>query len=172
MPYILQNTHYWMDFGTLLGMEREGKIIDHDDDVDFSVLNGTFDLEEIKKRCEECGFWLDDSDDKSLLRVRYSNTNYLHSDIWVWQDEQGILTHRFWAKLQSFPKKLITPTQTKKYWGMQFEVPNDIETFLKIRYGEDWMKPHKTSDGWHPEQGKLSNPEEQIKKIREEYNIK
>ena len=153
MPYILSGINYWMDFGTLLGMTREGKIMEHDDDVDFSVLEGSYDLNALKLRAEECGFWLDDAM-PTLLRVRYSKINDLHSDIWVWKNENGILTHRAYAVNQYFDIGLITPVVPQEYFGVEFLVPNDINKFLTVRY-DDWKTPRKASEGWTPDMGKI-----------------
>ena len=40
------NIKYWLDFGTLLGAFREGKIIEHDYDVDIGILHK--DLEKVR----------------------------------------------------------------------------------------------------------------------------
>lgn len=55
IPYIMDGLDYWIDFGTLLGFTRDGKIIDWDDDIDISVKASTFgELErlQVKKRAE------------------------------------------------------------------------------------------------------------------------
>ena len=43
------NFIYWLDSGTLLGLYRDGKLLDNDKDIDISMLNDDKILSFIKK---------------------------------------------------------------------------------------------------------------------------
>lgn len=155
LPMIMEDTHWWIDCGTLLGFYRDGRIIDCDTDVDISVLEKTFNREQFFSNCEKYGFHILEKDKtRDVIRINYSKTNLLHSDVWIWHKRDNKVIRNISTKWDSNEdKKLPQLFMTKgvisnKYIslldslninGIDYPAPHDIEEYLAIFYG-DWDK--------------------------------
>ena len=154
LPMIMEGTHWWLDFGTLLGFYRDGRIIDYDTDVDISVLEETFDREQFFSNCEKYGFYIRENDKtKDIIRINYSKTNLLHSDVWVWRkkdnnqilsklpvkwnsDEDKTIPHGILAK-GVINNSRISTLGFLNINGVEYPTPHDIEEHLILWYN-DW----------------------------------
>lgn len=56
---------------------------------------------------------------------------------WVWK-RSGVKFFR-----ATFPKHYFEKLGTIKFYGMTFNIPSDVENYLKYHYGEDWRTPKK-----------------------------
>jgi phosphorylcholine metabolism protein LicD len=150
IPYILQENNWWLDFGTLLGFHRDGKIIDWDSDLDVGILFEDFykNKLEIENRIKEKGFFLTKVYD-NFYRVNFSDKNHLHCDLFLFKkDKEGIYKTCF--KEYKSKHNEIFPLNKKVFFGTEFNTPNNIELFLETRYGKNWEAPFKRSDGYKP----------------------
>jgi hypothetical protein len=46
------------------------------------------------------------------------------------------------------PKRYFENLGTIKFYGMTFNIPFDVEDYLKYHYGEDWKMPKKKWDSF------------------------
>jgi phosphorylcholine metabolism protein LicD len=148
IPEILENTNWWLDFGTLLGFYRDGKIIDWDSDLDVGILHEDFykNKQEIENKVKNYGFYLTRESD-IFYRINFSSINHLHCDIFLFKEnEKGILRMVF--KEYFSKKNEIFPVLKKNFFGLDFNVPHDIEFFLETRYGKDWRNPISRGNGY------------------------
>ena len=141
-------------FGTLLGLTRDGKPIDNDDDVDFYVNKN--DYLKVRNLLNSIG-----------LTVNYSkwpnNTKYfIHAsgilenieirvDFYFFDsdaDENFLIEKwNFAAKpnnhklILKIPKPLIYPIVKKSYLGSEICVPKHSDIICEFLYGIDWKIP-------------------------------
>ena len=129
------DVHYWIDFGTLLGVTRDQDIIFGDNDVDICMWDTPDNHEKLKKSLAHIAnkYLVTDLLDWGAYRVYGQG---VHVDIYVAKqsdkfleipDSKPILSH------------LILPTRKtwvicnkKKYWC---SVPGNIKEVLETRYG-------------------------------------
>lgn len=134
--------YYWVDFGTLLGLYREGGVILGDNDVDICVIDNkqthTLMTGPVTTRLRDLGYTVT-KETWSAYRV------WMHgvfADIYLTHYEQGTI------KGATGPNSDISSTLVgvpkKMHWkqgGIQVNVPENIEKVLIWRYGEDFMTP-------------------------------
>lgn len=147
LPYILENRAWWLDFGTLLGFYRDGKIIDWDSDLDIGVLYEDFYKNEIeiKKRVQEKGFYFTKISN-NFYRINFSSTNLLHCDLFLFKNKNGVLKTAFDEYFSKHDE--IFPLNKMVILDKEFNVPHDIEYFLKTRYGDSWKTPISRANGY------------------------
>lgn len=84
---------YWLDSGTLLGIIRQGKLLDSDDDIDISILSSESD--EIKKVIEEYNNTGYNERiklyDNEIQKVVLKNQDAPNIDISVFQTDENML---------------------------------------------------------------------------------
>ena len=146
---------YWLDFGGLLGVIREGDMIVGDDDFDISVTTDDFTkvmeyLQTIEHEYDisrdntyrKCG----DIDGKSLMLYKIrpkSNKNLALLDIFFFEELEGGELKSLWTSDDDTHIDVIFPLELffVEKWGFSVNIPNDPVRRLIGKYGEDFMTP-------------------------------
>lgn len=145
----------WISHGTLLGFYRDGNIIEHDTDFDFSVS-----IEDLNpnvfQAIEESGFVIDQvlGDSNRPLQIKFSRRGS-RFDLYVFYKNPitSECKHSLFFRSDSvsaeridyfFPSEVleIRPIENGKFSGLY--CPSNPELFLSAAYGKDWK--HPTSD--------------------------
>lgn len=148
-----EGIEYWIDFGTLLGIYRDNKIIPYDNDIDICIIN--FDNDKIKK-CQDKlkKKYIKLEDEKSWSAYRcWFDISFINSykfgtfgDIYInkisdteYLGATGINSN--------ISKSLIGTPQNYNWEGHILKVPENIHETLVWRYGKDYMTPKKNFKG-------------------------
>jgi len=154
-----ENIKYWIECGLLLGLYREGDMINGDeDDVDISipieyVNQFTNNLSEIKK----LGF--------SIRRINYSKKGIITAialrrisrvDIHIIATKNNIVYFQMYKIKHTiskwgvyvYPSKLFNPLGEIDWNGEKFPCPNNIKEYLIVRYGKDWKINKMKTGEW------------------------
>jgi len=162
---------YCLDGGVLLGFVREGWFLDHDDDVDITLLEQHDHLKRIKQLAYDRGFrkwdgrtpeltkWVPPkrTDGSKKLQFRYEDvlvdivSKRLRDGMAVW----SLYTDTTW---KAVPAEYYQKLGRITIRGVTFSVPKDTEGYLTTRFGADWRTPKvdyvKARDdkayGWTP----------------------
>ena len=143
---LLNNYQYWLDFGSLLGIHRDGDLILHDNDVDLAILNPDWDdlqrhlsvaLPQYSVRLE---YPSDADGDTVFLRV-YCMLGF--ADIFGAAEigNGRLLVDCGHGDSTAIATDLIVPTTTIEWKGTKVNVPRDLEGALHARYGSTWRIP-------------------------------
>lgn len=155
---------YVLEFGTLLGVIREGRLLPWDTDIDISITDDSLSkLIENKRRFWKLGY---------RTRVRYFKKNigtYKIGDIRILKiqtrkfffiKDKGLLDifvlkrdtegHTFVvgespSVLKTIPLKYHDNTSTVNFDGKEYKIPEMYEDYLEYIYG-DWRTPKKDWD--------------------------
>jgi len=134
---------YWVDYGTLLGIVREGDIIRHDTDVDICVVDSPDmhiklrnAMKDIHKKDKGYVFtyhpW-------GAYRISKGLPISYFADIYL----TNKIEDRYVDPTGSLPIDLLGSRQYIEWKGISIRVPEDIHGTLKWRYGDDYMIPRK-----------------------------
>lgn len=140
------NLRYWLDYGSLLGAKRHGFTIPWDDDVDVSMPAKEFDSFEhiiseiISPDIEYKHVW---KNYQSRLVFKKDTGAFL--DIYCYEESDDRLKGRPIFRPASYnrsiPKNVIFPLSTINFEGVDVSVPNDVDTYLRIKYGNYLLLP-------------------------------
>lgn len=152
------NIPYWLDCGTLLGAYRYGGMIPWDDDIDISIFGVDHDnVKKILRTMNPDEYQIQDWSSyrypKTFLKLYIKKTKTLidiyHYDI---DEKARTITYFYsykdsalpdsWKKLElvcviPFPYNDVFPLKKATLDGVSVWVPNQMETFLKAKYGEN-----------------------------------
>lgn len=138
---------HWLEFGTLLGVVREGKLIDHDTDIDFGIFIEDY-SENISNALVKAGF-------KRTHRIELNQGKYgleesfeyrgVSLDLFYFtKTNEGMYCHLFPLKNGSrIARELHTSVNGFKsiQWrGLKLNIPEDEDARLKDTYGDYWVK--------------------------------
>jgi hypothetical protein len=142
---------HWLDWGTLLGAVRTGELIPWDWDGDLGVLAGDMEiLLQLAPEVEEAGHVLESR--KAGLRVRKGTAEGAWVDLYVWQEQNGLLTPQvsledLWPGMvgrERFPPSYLEKPTSVVLHGRRFPAPSPVDRFLaEHRYGPDFMTPRR-----------------------------
>jgi LicD family len=146
---------HWLDWGALLGVVREGRLIPWDADVDFGILQrdeeAVLALEDevaaAGHHLERPGLW---RGHRGVICIRYSKLNRANLDLIIWQARDGMVSPlkgsaEGWPGMSGrivFPERFIAPPGEVSLNGQRLPAPAPVEEFLREhRYGPDWGTP-------------------------------
>lgn len=140
---------FWLDYGTLLGVYRDGKLISYDTDVDVGVLLDDY-TPNIIKTLEKHGFEYERKivvdQGKYAMEQSFSYLN-VKIDIFYYRKEGNkMISHLFpLNENKDFVVREIYTTfsdfTTIKFLEKDFTIPKNTELRLQETYGDDWRIP-------------------------------
>jgi hypothetical protein len=148
---------YWSDFGTLLGLARDGDIILGDKDVDLCVLDSDRPLvmgaaADFATR----GYFLtgEGGAKRKLMRVFDLKTPF-YADIYPYRPEGDTLKSVLDPR-DDVPADLVKDKGVFAFHGAEVSVPRDTAPLLAYRYGPAYRTPRRNDKGraggsgvWH-----------------------
>lgn len=142
---------YWADFGTLLGMHRDGDVILHDSDVDLVVLNPDWEalaavLQHLLPRCRV--YFVVPSEDSSVRWLRVSAAGGI-MDLYggYYKSGDNISIPQGHGDLCDVRHSLVFPLSSTKFRGVEVSVPRNVPAVLQHRYGPTWHIPRYMDKG-------------------------
>ena len=160
--------HYWLDFGTLLGLIRENKIIDWDKDMDLSVryesdeqmeqmiqaLSKLYPIKLLSPSIRPGSWNLGKYRTVKAFHQKFGliRTNP-HLDFFTqYRGEYDGKTETTYRSIiagvnNEIPASFVDELDTFVFEGHEYSIPNHVEDYLALRYGSDWRTPKQY---WHP----------------------
>lgn len=147
---------WFVDFGTMLGFYRDGKIIDHDTDIDIALpASRRADFLAHSDALTAGGFHLQPRG--GIIRMLYSRLNDIHIDFWIYHDQSmavgpdGFLQYVHPAMKNHcsvIPTRSVMILDTIRAYDRDWPIPSEPLAILERRYGkEDWQRPQCHSQG-------------------------
>jgi hypothetical protein len=140
---------YWCDFGTLLGLAREGDLILGDKDVDLSVpVEEKPRVMALAPVFAERGYRITDRGGaaRRLLRVHDTRTPF-YADIYPYEREGETLRSLLSSPLEDIPAALVAQRRRLTAFGASLPVPAEPEAMLVLRYGPGYRSPRRNDKG-------------------------
>ena len=151
-----QNVKYFLGFGNLLGLEREGHFIKHDNDIDYCIfINEQFTWEMLEKCMNEAGYKKirqyslqgeisEQTYKKGILPVDFFGC-HIEGDHTVSHDffREDDYTYASKEEMHVLESRLakVDEVQKKVYGGVEITVPADPIQYLESVYTEKWREP-------------------------------
>ncbi len=151
--------HYWLDWGALLGLIRDKALIPWDKDIDFGIFEEDIEkYNSLKPKIEIAGYKVSLINRNSLLskddfvpRVHFGSTTKAHCknlcacDMFVWKNQNNKATLINCRKSPIFcNSEYYSKTEIITWKNVKIQVPSNVSSYLKMRYGESWKKADRT----------------------------
>ena len=150
---LLINVEYFIFFGTLLGITRENRLIDGDDDIDFYINHKNRDqlIKDLKINNIKVDLSLSVNQNKNFLQVkRVMQNEILITDFYFYESdvEKNYIIEK-WnfeggtndeSKHLRIPKTFIYPLKKISFKETVLCVPNEKELICEFLYGRNWDK--------------------------------
>lgn len=136
------NLKWCFAFGSALGLYRDDGFVPRDQDIDIMILADDINIDEVKAVCEtQYKLIRVASNNGDIGQLAFQHTNrliidlcfyYKHNDNYISWCDSG-----YWED----PVHVIGNFKKVKTKFGYFPVPEKIEDYLVIRYGDDWLVP-------------------------------
>ncbi len=147
------NCSYWPEFGTLLGIYREGDFIKHDNDFDFGsfIQNRDTIISALKNagielihtyRCPDLEYIREDTFSYRGVHIdvfyfhSIGKKDYCHTFV-PFEVNDGMQLH---YKIKIFEFDAISLKEID-FKNLKISIPADTQSHLKVSYGENFMTP-------------------------------
>lgn len=133
-----KNIQYWTDYGTLLGLVREGDIIRHDTDCDFCLVPD----KDMHNKMLSCMPELAKKNKDYILEYHpwgayRLKLGALHVDIYITEIKDG----KYVDPTGNLPVEYVGTIQKMDWNDLPVNVPEKVHETLVWRYGENYMTP-------------------------------
>jgi phosphorylcholine metabolism protein LicD len=154
--------NYWISSGNLLGIYRDGKLIEHDTDIDVNVLV-RWDSLEANILSKQVLLGLTANDFVVIRTIVYKNhfmqlafmdnkTEVIFDVCFFYSGiAPQVATHLNVGGYIYKPLRFIKEPQIITFKGVEYPIPNHVEEFLIWRYGENWKIPKDSKEPWENE---------------------
>jgi lipopolysaccharide cholinephosphotransferase len=127
-------------FGGLLGLIRDGKLIDTDDDIDLACFSEDHRkiglvVEDLKSK----GFYIPEKNE-CPLHDHFFIKDGEKIEIW-WFDKLG--EERVYDNIVRYDARYFEETETFNHKGVDWLIPSNPKKFLELTYGRTWTRPQK-----------------------------
>jgi phosphorylcholine metabolism protein LicD len=149
---------YWLDYGTLLGYVRDGKLLPGDDDLDFGVtVKDGVDIEADMKKEDIYLFKRITVEGKiTFEQYRYKGFRF---DVFHYQKIDDDITTNMWlpnhynmpqqiayekkeCSLSETTFKAFKTTEQVSFYECSYYIPSNSDDYLAQHYGSDYMIPN------------------------------
>ena len=145
--FLEQNSSdYFISVGTCLGIYRDNKLIEWDDDIDIDIIGSSY--EKIIKKLIKFAT-------KNKYPFKQGN-NLFHPKINIFINRVkvsiGKLSIGRFSRQKLFrpktkiPLKLVQPTKSFQFNNIKLRIPNKTEKYLAHVYGDSWQTPIRWVD--------------------------
>lgn len=138
---------WWVSAGTLLGIHREGHLIDHDDpDIDVGVEE-VVNHEAIKEAFFERDFELFA---EGMHQIVFKKDKVLFDIYFYKQKDDLMVCEIFGLGVIEKPYSLFDKLGTIRFEDTLYPCPTPVDEYLTVRYG-DWRTPKTKKEPWENE---------------------
>ena len=149
---------YFFDYGTLLGLIREGGFIKHDDDIDLTIMPGTKSPHEVYRTLMDNRFTFLHGFKVGTRIVEFTVTDISGLSIDIFFPRKDNLgkyygVDIFWEPERIYPSELANTVVETEYSmpealatftmpnGVDVSIPKDYEKLLVEEFGSTWRIP-------------------------------
>ncbi|PRW20648.1 phosphate ABC transporter permease isoform A [Chlorella sorokiniana] len=142
---------WWLDFGSLLGIHRDGELIKHDNDVDVAVWQPDWPalLADLQAALPQYSMRIvvpSDDPDTSFIRV-YCPLGMADVFGATPAGDSRVLVDCGHGSCTEIDRAAVLPTGVMTWRGSKLSVPGNVPAALEQRYGPDWRVPRYMDKG-------------------------
>jgi hypothetical protein len=135
---------YWVDYGTLLGLYREGDIIRHDTDVDVCLYPRAENERLAEKMISLMDLLGSDFELRYYPKDHGLNLYRIFSSGVYADFYETVLVNGSYVDISgSLPSDLLGSGSIMDWSGLDVHVPENVPDVLSWRYGRDYMRPKR-----------------------------
>lgn len=136
---------WFVMFGTLLGIVREGNCIDGDDDLDIMIH---YNYDELRNIFESKNFKFEPNRKSKNILKSLASKQYASFDFYMCEILNSNTYYSPWQNIQVNNVSIVQ----QKWKNCSINLPNDAEVKLEKMYGKDWRTPIEYIHGNRGEQ--------------------
>ena len=148
---------YFVDCGTLLGMVRDNKPIEHDRDMDYGIwFDEKFGSEDLDRAMESLGFkkvsegrFHDKAEEltyaRGVIHIDFFNHTEIGNESWLYvfyRDPECTYPSKEHCSVIIQKRLHITGLKRIDVNGIKMMIPENVEPYLASAYTEDWRIPN------------------------------
>lgn len=148
---------HWVSDGSLLGLVREGKILDHDSDTDMGVMYSPL-PRDFRTQFENAGFEIKHVFGEELGSLELALVkNGVKTDLFFFYRLNSkchpMYSHSAFYDFEGdfyrrvdFRYRMFLSVRWKRFQGTKLPIPANYRKYLKTKYGDGWSVPVKIWD--------------------------